>query len=368
MALMDEVLRVVALQRAIGGQGAIKLAQQTLVVDDEAELLLGLALLVEPVHPRDRLQQVVFLQRLADVEDRVAGRVEPGQQLGDHDEDFGVAWALERVDDPAVVLGLRAVARHRFVPENAHPVLRRFVDLLVPFALVGRGDDDLTGHVADLVEHLLEADGGDLGRGDELGLEAGALPVAAEVLGDVAGDGPGGDLLADEARLVEHRHDDAVLDRLVDWVAVDQAAERGDGALLAGEERGSGEAEVAGLGKEAAHLHGELAVAAEGSRGGTAALVDEDEEVGVIVRFGGVPEGRVELVDEGGDEGGAVADEGDEVTAASRADRYQVAGFEGVADLMVQIGAVGDEDDSWVDDVVVEGECPAEHEHGEGLA
>ena len=134
--------------------------------------------------------------------------------------------------------------------------------------------------VADLVEDLLEADGGGLGGGNELGLEAGALPVAAEVFGDVAGDGLGRNLLVDEPALVEKRHDRAVLDRLVDGVAVDEAAEGGEGALVAAEERGSCEAEVAGPGQEAAHLRGELAVAAEGSRVGAVALVDEDEEVG----------------------------------------------------------------------------------------
>ena len=92
------------------------------------------------------------------------------------------------------------------------------------------------------------------------------------------------------------------------------------------------------------------------------------KRLGVVVGFDGVPEGGVELVDEGGDERGAVANEGDEVAAASRADRLQFAGLEGVPDLVVQVGAVGDDDDAGVDDVSVEGECAAEHDHSEGLA
>ena len=109
-------------------------------------------------------------------------------------------------------------------------------------------------------------------------------------------------------------------------------------------------------------------MAAEASRVRAVALVDEDEEVGVVVGFDRVPEGRVELVDERGDEGCAVADECDEVAAAPRADRFQFAGLEGVADLVVQVGAVGDDDDAGVDDFAVEGECAAEHDHGEGFA
>ena len=35
---------------------------------------------------------------------------------------------------------------------------------------------------------------------------------------------------------------------------------------------------------------------------------------------------------------------------------------------MVQVGAVGDNDDAGIDDVPVEGECAAEHDHGEGFA
>ena len=266
---------------------------------------------MEPVHPRDRLKQGVLLERLADVEHRVAGRVEPGQQLGDDDQDLGRARSLERVDDPPVVLGLGAVALHPLVPEGAHPVLRRLVDLLVPFPVVGRGDDDLAGHVPDLVKHLLEADGGRLGRRDQLGLEACPLPVAAEVLGDVeclCADRVLG--LVDEPPLVKKRHDRAVLDRFVDRVAVDQAAEGREGALVAAEQRGAGEAEVACPREESAHLHGQLAVAAEASRVGAVALVDEDEEIGVVVGPARVLEGSVELVDDGCDQRLPVPDEG----------------------------------------------------------
>ena len=58
----------------------------------------------------------------------------------------------------------------------------------------------------------------------------------------------------------------------------------------------------------------------------------------------------------------------DQVTAAPRAHRFQLAGLEGVLDLLVQVGAVGDDDDPRVDDLPVEGECAAKHDHGEGLA
>ena len=109
-------------------------------------------------------------------------------------------------------------------------------------------------------------------------------------------------------------------------------------------------------------------MAADGSRVGTVALVHEDEEIGVVVGPARVLEGRVEFVDDGGDERSSRLDEAEQVAAATRAHGFQLAGLEGVFDLVVQVGPVGDDDDPRVDDLLVERQRPSEHDHRQRLA
>ena len=401
--------RIVALERAVGGQRLVEFAQQPLVVDDEAELLLGsVVFLVEPIHSRDGLQKRVLAQRLADVQDRVPGRVESGQQLGNDDQDLGGLPALERFDDLPVVLALGPVALHRLRPEALHRVLGLPVDLFVPLPVVGRGDDDLAGHVPDFVQQFLESDRGGLGRRNELGLEARVLPVLAVVFGDVEGLGmdrllgpgqrvharelaleigllvlgeipavlvepevnrSGGDPLIDQTSFIEKRHDGTVLDGLIDRVLVDEPAECGERALFLAQQRGAGEAEVACLRQKAPHALPKLAVAAVKplatvtARVRPVALVDQHEDVGVVVGLAGMAERRLELVDDGRDQWGPVPDQLQQVTSAPGADRLHLARLECVLDLAVQVAAVGDDDDPRVHDLVIKGERAAEHDH-----
>ena len=55
-----EIGGVEALEGAVGRQRRVQLAEQPLIVDDEAELLLRRAFFIEPVHAGDRLQKVML--------------------------------------------------------------------------------------------------------------------------------------------------------------------------------------------------------------------------------------------------------------------------------------------------------------------
>ena len=87
------------------------------------------------------------------------------------------------------------------------------------------------------------------------------------------------DLLLDKPSLIEQRHHGPVGDGLVDRVFVDQAAEGRERVLLLLQQRRSGEAEIAGLRQEAAHLRGELAVAAIAAGLGAVAFIDQHEDI-----------------------------------------------------------------------------------------
>ncbi len=76
-----EVGRLVAFEGAVCRQRTVQLAQQPLIVDDEAKLLLSAAVFIQPVHTRNCLQEVVLLQGLADVKHRVPRCIEAGEEL-----------------------------------------------------------------------------------------------------------------------------------------------------------------------------------------------------------------------------------------------------------------------------------------------
>ena len=76
----------------------------------------------------------------------------------------------------------------------------------------------------------------------------------------------------------------------------------------------------------------------------------------------------VELVDDGGDERRTVPDLAEQVATAPGLHRLEVAGAEGVPDLVVEVGAVGDDDDARVGDVGRQRERASQHDHGERLA
>ena len=98
-------------QSGVGLERRVELAQHARVVDDVAILLVVL----DAVHARDGLQQVVRLQRLVEIENRVFRRIEAGQQLVDNDQDFRVVAELERIDDGPVVVP----SRRRTAPSSS---------------------------------------------------------------------------------------------------------------------------------------------------------------------------------------------------------------------------------------------------------
>src|SRR5690606_30862601 len=164
------------------------------------------------------------------------------------------------------------------------------------------------------------------------------------------------DLLLNEPSLIEQRHDSTVGDRLVDGVAVDQPPEGRQRVLLLLQKGRAGEAEVAGLWKEAAHLGGELAVAAVAPRLSPVALVDQHEDVRILVHQLAVSQRRIELVDDRGDQRSLVVDELQKVRPTRRPNRFEVTGLEGVLDLLVEIVAVRDDEDPRVLDAALESE------------
>ena len=258
--------------------------------------------------------------------------------------------------------------------------------------------------MADIVQHLLIPHGRGLRRRDQLRLEAGALPVLAEMLRDVEGLGvdglpglaqriharklalevglllvgqPGadliepvvddvpGELLLDQATFVEQRHHRTIGHGLIDGVFVDEPAEGGERVFLLLQQRRAGEAQVAGLGEQPAHLGGELAVPAISARLRAMAFIHQHEDVPVAVGSFVAACRAVELVDDGGDQRCLVAYQFDQMRAAGCPHRFHIAGLEGALDLLVQVVSVGDDDDARVGDGLIQRQCAAEHHHGQ---
>ena len=114
---------------------------------------------MEPVDASDGLQERVLLERLVDVEDRRAGRVEAGDQLADHDEQLDarlvVGVLLEAVDD-VLVVGLLVATEAVLdlsLPPREHLRLGGLL-VFVLLALVWPRDDDGTPDATVLLDHL----------------------------------------------------------------------------------------------------------------------------------------------------------------------------------------------------------------------
>ena len=76
-----DVLVIVASEGAVGGERLVQLSEQALIIYDETKLLLLSVILKETIDAGDRLQESVVPQGLADIEHRVARRIEPCKQL-----------------------------------------------------------------------------------------------------------------------------------------------------------------------------------------------------------------------------------------------------------------------------------------------
>ena len=195
------------------------------------------------------------------------------------------------------------------------------------------------------------------------------LPLGPEVLVDVAG------LVADVA-------DDAVLDGLVELVGVDEGAEPLTRPLLVAFEDGrAGEADEHGVREE--RPHGVVELARLGAVGlvhehvdvalGTVAAGDRPADVvevggeGLVARLVVAVVGGPELVDERAEQRRGVGVElGDEVGAARGAGDVLADALEDHLDLLVELDAVGDDEDTGVGDVLAD--PLGEPDHREALA
>ena len=218
-------------------------------------------------------------------------------------------------------------------------------------------------HLAHRAPLLLQPPPGDVGEALRLGLEPLVdLLRRGEVLVDVAG------LVAQ----VEHH---AVAHGLVELVRVDVRAEDFDRALFVGlQERRAGEADEGGLRQDG--FHGPVQLAGLGA----VRLVDEDEELApsleagrqalldvldVLVHRVGVA--AAELVDERAEEPRRrLIEDGDEVGAAFGAVDVFAHALKDALDLVVQLDAVGDDENAGAGDVLAD--PLGEPDHGEALA
>ena len=149
---------------------------------------------------------------------------------------------------------------------------------------------------------------------------------------------------------------------------MDQATEGRERVLLLLQQRRSGEAEIAGLRQQTAHLGGELTVATIAAGLGAVAFINQDEHVGVVIHILGGFSRSVELVDDGCDERCLVADQVDQMGAAVCTNRFKFAGLERVLDLLVEIVPVRDDQDARIRDGLIERKRTAQHDHGQRLA
>ena len=188
-----EIVAVKAFQRAICGQRLIQIAQNARVIQNKAKLLwrgarVFVAFIVEPIHPRDGLQQRVFLELSREVEHRIARRVKAREQLAHHNQNLRLFAELKSVNDLLFVSVCIAVAFHHALPKR-HDCIARFVrvHLVVALAFVRRGDHHFAGYFAKVVKVGFVFQRRYFRRRDQLRFETGALPVFAKVRADVEG-------------------------------------------------------------------------------------------------------------------------------------------------------------------------------------
>ena len=277
----------------------MEFGHHAVVIDDVAVVLAG----VQAVHASDGLEKRVAGEAAGDIEHHVPRRVESGEQLVHHDEDFRLISSFECIDNPPVVFLFGAVFGHHRLPEDLHAlILFRLRVLLRVLNFGGAGDDDLRAHLAELVKKAFEHQCLFLAGGGELAFESGPLPLLGKMLGHIPGDQVkaaletvelvtgaefplqvgllfGGqplahglehgihrllvDLLNDVPPLVEQRPHSPIGDGLPDGVGrFDEPAELRGRALFDLHERRAGETDIAGIRQSLLHLDIRFAVLA----------------------------------------------------------------------------------------------------------
>ena len=152
-----------------------------------------------------------------------------------------------------------------------------------------------------------------------------------------------GQLQLGDAVFVVERHRGLVVHRLLEVVDADVVAEDRARLLLAGHQRGAGEADERGVGQRVAHVQREDVVLA------AVRLVGHDDDVGPVGELRvGLPALGVELLDQGEDVAVVLPQELAQVLAAARpdaalrlGDRARVG--EVAVDLLVELLPVGDD-------------------------
>ena len=127
---------------------------------------------MQAVHPRYRLDQVVTLQRLVDVQHRVTRLIETCEQLVDDDEQIRRAIGAKVTNDLFLV-GFRVVAAsgHGLLPPLLDLGQRVLIDFRVSLARVGCRDHDRARHQTRLIQRLLVADRIEFAVGRHLALK-----------------------------------------------------------------------------------------------------------------------------------------------------------------------------------------------------
>ena len=148
---------------------------------------------------------------------------------------------------------------------------------------------------------------------------------------------------------------------------MDQPPERIEGVLVLLQKRRAGEAEIAGVRQDTPHLQGELAVTAIAACLTPMAFIDENEDVGAIILEVIRLDGGIEFVDDCRNQWCAVPDQLDQVCPRGCAHGFKVAGLERALDLLVQVIAIRDDQDTGVLHVLVEGKSAPKHHHCQAL-
>ena len=326
----------VQLVRAVDGDGLLHVAEQLLEVDDVAVVLV---VAVEPVGAADRLEEVVVVQLVVEVDVGAGRRIETGQQLAHHDQQLAVGRLLDEapLHLVLVLLGRLPVLQHvlgvgvelvalvavgglardrvvvRLVGGDDAAVLaeRRVLEQPEVVAGIVDGGRHQDGRAAIIVQARLEAEVLDDVGDDALlafacahqllhrrpALAQHSLLEVVQVLGLLVEPGidglSGGQALRHVAGLVLQVEHHLVGHRLVELVGVDVRAEDlARGLLVPAQQRRAGEADEDGILQPALHLLVHVAAL------GAVALIHEDVEAPVDRRRVALQVGRVELVDQ----------------------------------------------------------------------
>ena len=163
--------------------------------------------------------------------------------------------------------------------------------------------------------------------------------------------------------LVEQRHDGAIRHRLIDGISMNDPAEAHHVALLAFEQWRAGKADVAGVGEHLPHPRSEHAQLR------ALRFIYQHKYLGGFILKFARGQRLVEFIDQRGNDVCFVfGDQFHQVPPRLSAIRCQAASREGVAELLIEINAVGHEHDARRADIEIQHQRLGEHHHRQRLA